>query len=43
MRKLYCVNKAEVLPINIEDASRSEIEFEKASQVMCGVYVSRCY
>ncbi|KAK2993039.1 hypothetical protein RJ640_003079 [Escallonia rubra] len=31
VRKLYCVNSAgNTLPINIEDASRSEIEIEKA-------------
>ncbi|KAK3007198.1 hypothetical protein RJ639_017085, partial [Escallonia herrerae] len=31
VRKLYCVNSAgNTLPINIEDASRSEVEIEKA-------------
>ncbi|CAA0838122.1 Class II aminoacyl-tRNA and biotin synthetases superfamily protein [Striga hermonthica] len=31
VRKLYCVNKAiPTLPINIEDAARSEVEIEKA-------------
>ncbi|GER32714.1 aspartate--tRNA ligase [Striga asiatica] len=31
VRKLYCVNKAiPTLPINIEDASKSEVEIEKA-------------
>ncbi|KAJ4768904.1 hypothetical protein LUZ62_079279 [Rhynchospora pubera] len=31
VRKLYCINRAVPnLPINIEDASRSEIEFKKA-------------
>lgn len=35
MRKLYCVNKAlPTLPINVEDAARSEIEIEKALQVI---------
>ena len=34
MRKLYCVNRAVPnLPINIEDAARSEKEFEKAELV----------
>lgn len=34
MRKLYCVSKAiPTLPINIEDAARSEVEIEKAIQV----------
>lgn len=34
MRKLYCVNKAiPTLPINIEDAARSEEEIEKALKV----------
>ncbi|KAK6116948.1 hypothetical protein DH2020_049323 [Rehmannia glutinosa] len=33
VRKLYCVNKAiPTLPINIEDAARSEVEIEKALQ-----------
>ncbi|KAL3510175.1 hypothetical protein ACH5RR_029576 [Cinchona calisaya] len=33
VRKLYCVSKAiPVLPINIEDAARSEAEIEKAEQ-----------
>ncbi|PON65615.1 Aspartyl-tRNA synthetase, archaeal-type [Parasponia andersonii] len=33
VRKFYCVNKAVPnLPINIEDAARSDIEFEKAKQ-----------
>ncbi|MCI27467.1 aspartate-tRNA ligase cytoplasmic-like, partial [Trifolium medium] len=31
--KLYCVSKAvPTLPINIEDAARSEVEIEKAIQ-----------
>jgi hypothetical protein len=34
VRKLYCVNKAmPTLPINIEDAARSEADIEKALQV----------
>jgi len=34
VRKLYCVNRAVPnLPINIEDAARSEKEFEKAELV----------
>ncbi|KAL6269570.1 hypothetical protein ACE6H2_026481 [Prunus campanulata] len=32
VRKLYCVTKAVVLPINIEDAARSDAEIEKALQ-----------
>ncbi|XP_057511228.1 aspartate--tRNA ligase 2, cytoplasmic-like [Actinidia eriantha] len=33
VRKLYCINKAlHALPINIEDAARSEVEIEKALQ-----------
>ncbi|XP_062164159.1 aspartate--tRNA ligase 2, cytoplasmic [Alnus glutinosa] len=33
VRKLYCVNKAiPTLPINIEDAARSEVDIEKALQ-----------
>ncbi|KAM1648505.1 hypothetical protein FF1_009776 [Malus domestica] len=32
VRKLYCVSKAAVLPINIEDAARSDVEIEKALQ-----------
>ena len=35
MRKVYCVNRAlPTLPINVEDAARSEIEIEKALQVL---------
>jgi aspartyl-tRNA synthetase len=34
VRKLYIVSKAvPTLPINIEDAARSEVEIEKAIQV----------
>lgn len=34
MRELHCVSRAvPTLPINIEDAARSEIEIEKANQV----------
>lgn len=33
VRKLYGISKAENLPINIEDAARSESEIEKALQV----------
>ncbi|KAG2633765.1 hypothetical protein PVAP13_2NG296712 [Panicum virgatum] len=34
LRKIYCVNRATpTLPINLEDAARSEAEFEKAEQV----------
>ena len=33
MRKIYGISKAENLPINIEDAARSESEIEKALQV----------
>ncbi|KAG8381997.1 hypothetical protein BUALT_Bualt05G0030700 [Buddleja alternifolia] len=32
VRKLYCVNRADPLPFTIEDASRSEVEIEKALQ-----------
>jgi nondiscriminating aspartyl-tRNA synthetase len=33
VRKVYCINRAvPVLPINLEDATRSEAEFEKAEQ-----------
>ncbi|PNY02494.1 aspartate-tRNA ligase cytoplasmic-like, partial [Trifolium pratense] len=32
VRKLYCVSKAATLPINIEDAARSEFEIEEAIQ-----------
>ena len=33
-RKVYCINRAiPTLPINLEDAARSEAEFEKAEQV----------
>ncbi|KAK9946148.1 hypothetical protein M0R45_011625 [Rubus argutus] len=32
VRKLYCISKAAVLPINIEDAARSEAEIDKALQ-----------
>lgn len=40
MRKLYCVNKAiPTLPINIEDAARSEIEIERALQVSSYVHM----
>lgn len=35
MSKLYCVSKAiPILPINIEDAARSDAEIEKAEQVV---------
>ena len=34
VRKLYCISKAiPILPINIEDAARSDVEIEKAEQV----------
>lgn len=34
MRKLYCVGRAvPTLPINLEDAARSDVEVEKALQV----------
>jgi hypothetical protein len=34
VRKVYCINRAiPTLPINLEDAARSEAEFEKAEQV----------
>ena len=34
VRKLFCVNKAmPALPINVEDAARSDVEIEKALQV----------
>lgn len=34
MRKIYCVNRAaNVLPINVEDAARSDVEIEKALEV----------
>ncbi|KAI5312988.1 hypothetical protein L3X38_042162 [Prunus dulcis] len=33
VRKLYCVSKAAVLPINFEDAVRSDAEIEKALQI----------
>jgi hypothetical protein len=45
VRKIYCVNRAiPTLPINLEDAARSEAEFEKAEQVssmqvMCSVCI----
>ncbi|XP_048430657.1 aspartate--tRNA ligase 1, cytoplasmic [Pyrus x bretschneideri] len=32
VRKLYCVSKAAVLPINIEDVALSDVEIEKALQ-----------
>ncbi|TVU10726.1 hypothetical protein EJB05_44272, partial [Eragrostis curvula] len=33
VRKMYCINRAiPMLPINLEDAARSEAEFEKAEQ-----------
>lgn len=38
MRKIYCVNMAvPTLPINIDDAARSEVEIEKAVQVSCSI------
>lgn len=34
VHKIFCINKAmPTLPINIEDAARSEVEIEKALQV----------
>lgn len=33
VKKIYCVSRAASLPINIEDASRSEAEIEKALKV----------
>jgi hypothetical protein len=34
VRKIYCINRATpTLPINLEDAARSEAEFGKAEQV----------
>uniref|UniRef100_A0ACD5VP27 Uncharacterized protein n=1 Tax=Avena sativa TaxID=4498 RepID=A0ACD5VP27_AVESA len=32
VRKVYCISRANPLPINLEDAARSEAEFEKAEQ-----------
>ncbi|CAH2050360.1 unnamed protein product [Thlaspi arvense] len=41
IRKLYCISKAlPTLPINIEDAARSEVEIEKALQVCFYQHVS---
>jgi hypothetical protein len=41
VRKIYCINRAiPTLPINLEDAARSELEFEKAEQV-CLMHVMR--
>ncbi|KAM3268626.1 hypothetical protein P3S67_031569 [Capsicum chacoense] len=35
--KLYCVNRAmPTLPINIEDAARSEVEIEQAAEIISG-------
>jgi hypothetical protein len=45
VRKIYCINRViPTLPINVEDAARSEAEFEKAEQVssmqvMCSVCI----
>lgn len=40
VKKLYCVSKAlPTLPINIEDAARSEVEIEKALQVLISLPV----
>lgn len=34
VRRIYCIHRAmPTLPINIEDAARSEVEIEKALQV----------
>jgi hypothetical protein len=40
VRKIYCINRAvPTLPINLEDAARSEAEFEKAEQVwLCDLH-----
>lgn len=36
VRKIYCINRAvPTLPINIEDAARSEAEIEEALKVKC--------
>jgi len=36
VRKVYCISRAmPTLPINLEDAARSEVEIEKALQVLC--------
>lgn len=41
VRKMHCVSRAvPTLPINIEDAARSEIEIEKALQVRHSISVS---
>jgi len=41
VRKLYCVSRAvPTLPINLEDAARSEVEIEKALQVLFSKDVS---
>lgn len=35
MTKVFCISKAAVqLPINLEDAARSEVDFQKDEQVM---------
>lgn len=42
--KLYCVNKAvPTLPINIEDAARSEVEIEQALEVLCSFSPVMCH
>lgn len=41
VRKVYCINRAiPTLPINLEDAARSEAEFEKAEQA-CSLSVKK--
>ncbi|KAL6215205.1 hypothetical protein ACLB2K_014636 [Fragaria x ananassa] len=32
VRKVYCISRAAVLPINVEDAARSDAEIERANQ-----------
>ena len=44
MTKVYCISKAAVqLPINLEDAARSEVDFQKAEQVVkCMHFLLNC-
>ncbi|KAM2839377.1 hypothetical protein COP1_030987 [Malus domestica] len=37
VRKLYCVSKAAILPISIEDAAWSDVEIEKAGETLVRV------
>jgi hypothetical protein len=42
VRKVFCISKAlAILPLNLEDAARSDVDFENAEKV-CEVDLTSC-